>query len=193
MRVNQTMSTTTARMARILNPAACACAAALLAACASHPKPAPLAAPAPPPPPPPAPAYVPPPAPAPIQSGVLPGTIQDFVVNAGDRIYFDTDQYTVRADGQSVLEAQARWLNRYPSVRVRIEGNADERGTREYNFALAARRANAVKTFLAQQGIDPARMTTVSYGKERPIDTGTGEAAWQHNRNAHTQITEGAR
>jgi peptidoglycan-associated lipoprotein len=168
-------------------------ASAAMAGCASHPKPAPLAAPHAPPPPPPAAPYVPPPAPPPVQSSVLPGSAQDFVVNAGDRIYFDTDQYSIRADGQSVLEAQARWLNRYPAVRVRIEGNADERGTREYNFALGARRASAVKTFLTQQGVAASRIETVSYGKERPIDAGSGESAWEHNRNAHTAITGGAR
>jgi peptidoglycan-associated lipoprotein len=122
----------------------------------------------------------------------LPGTAQDFVVNVGDRVYFDTDQFTIRADGQPVLDAQASWLNRYPSVQVRIEGNADERGTREYNFALGARRASAVRTYLIQRGVGASRITTVSYGKERPIDAGSGETAWQHNRNAHTDITAGA-
>jgi len=114
-------------------------------------------------------------------------------VNVGDRVYFDFDQFSIRPDGEPVLAAQAAWLNRYPAVRVRVEGNADERGTREYNFALGARRASAVKTFLTQHGVDASRITTVSYGKERPIDSGAGEAAWQHNRNAHTAITEGAR
>ena len=114
-------------------------------------------------------------------------------MNVGDRVYFDFDQYTMRADATPILQAQAAWLRRYPAVRVRIEGNADERGTREYNFALGARRAYAVKTFLIDQGVNPSRITTVSYGKERPIDPGEGEAAWQHNRNAHTAITEGAR
>jgi peptidoglycan-associated lipoprotein len=118
--------------------------------------------------------------------------VQDFVVNVGDRVYFDTDQFTIRADGQPVLDAQAAWLNRYPAVKVRIEGNADERGTREYNFALGARRASAVRTYLTQRGVSANRIMTVSYGKERPIDAGSGETAWQHNRNAHTDITEGA-
>ena len=76
--------------------------------------------------------------------GVLPGSQEDFVVNVGDRIYFDTDQSSLRSDAQAILQAQAAWLVRYPSVRVRIEGNADERGTREYNFALGARRAESV-------------------------------------------------
>jgi peptidoglycan-associated lipoprotein len=128
-----------------------------------------------------------------VQSQVLPGSVRDFVVNVGDRVYFDFDQFAIRSDGVPVLAAQAAWLDRYPGVRIRIEGNADERGTREYNFALGARRAYSVKAFLIEHGVSPGRITTVSYGKERPIDTGTGEQAWQHNRNAHTDITDGER
>ena len=92
-----------------------------------------------------------------------------------------------------MLEAQAAWLNRYRAVRVRIEGNCDERGTREYNFALGARRAQSVRDFLVSRGVDPSRIEVISYGKERPIDPGSGEDAWSHNRNGHTQITSGAR
>ena len=125
-------------------------------------------------------------------SGPIPGSIQDFVINAGDRVYFDTDKYTVRGDAGPVLDAQAAWLRRYPSVRVRIEGNADERGTREYNFALGGRRANSVKEYLVAHGVEPGRIDTVSYGKERPIDPGEGEEAWAKNRNGHTAITSGA-
>ena len=124
--------------------------------------------------------------------GVVPGSQQDFVVNVGDRVYFDTDASSIRADAQDVLSAQASWLNRYPGVRIRIEGNADERGTREYNFALGARRAEAVSEFLVGKGVAPSRISTISYGKEQPIDGGTGEDAWGHNRNAHTAITSGA-
>lgn len=164
-----------------------------LAACASHPKPAPAApvrnAPPPAPSEPPQ-HYAPPPQAS--QSGPTPGSRQDFVVNVGDRVYFDFDQFTVRADAAPVLAGQARWLQRYPAVRVRIEGNCDERGTREYNLALGARRAASVRTFLIDHGVAPDRITTVSYGKERPIDPGTGEAAWAHDRNAHTAITSGA-
>jgi len=123
----------------------------------------------------------------------LPGSVQDFVINAGDRIYFDYDEFNLRPDALPVLTAQAAWLGRYPEVQVRIEGNADERGTREYNFALGARRANAVKDFLEERGVNAGRITTVSYGKERPIDPGPGEEAWAHNRNAHTAIIAGAR
>jgi len=164
-----------------------------LTACATPkpPPPAPVAAtPAPPAPPPPATRYVPPP--APIASGPLPGTQQDFVVNVGDRVYFDYDQYTVRADAVPVLTAQANWLQRYPAVRVRLEGNADERGTEEYNLALGGRRAASVKAFLVEHGIAPSRIETISYGKERPLDPGSDEAAWAKNRNVHTAITAGA-
>jgi peptidoglycan-associated lipoprotein len=119
--------------------------------------------------------------------------VRDFVINVGDRVYFDFDKYQVRDDGRPVLDAQARWLQRYPAVRVRIEGNCDEMGTREYNFALGARRANAVKDYLSSHGVALSRIDTVSYGKERPIDTSGGETAQAHNRNAHTTITEGAR
>ncbi len=177
--------------ARLISPAALAIAA-LLAGCASHPHHAP---------PPGSIAEAPPPLPPPsgrapgsgIQGRALPGSVQDFVINVGDRVYFDFDQYGVRADAQPILGAQAAWLNRYPAVAVRIEGNCDERGTREYNLALGARRASSARDFLVSHGVDPARITTISYGKERPIDPGEGEDAWAKNRNAHTAITAGAR
>jgi peptidoglycan-associated lipoprotein len=123
----------------------------------------------------------------------VPGSTQDFVVNVGDRVYFDTDQHDIRTDAEPLLSAQAAWLRRYPSVNVRIEGNADERGTREYNLALGARRANAVRDFLVDQGLDAGRIATISFGKEQPIDAGSGEDAWQRNRNARTAIVSGAR
>lgn len=126
------------------------------------------------------------------QPGIGPGSIQDFVINVGDRVYFDLDRFDIRADAEPVLNAQAAWLNRYPQVTIRIEGNADERGTREYNFALGERRANSVRDYLIRRGVAANRISTVSYGKERPIDPGSGEAAWQRNRNAHTAITGGA-
>ncbi|MBU4436142.1 MAG: peptidoglycan-associated lipoprotein Pal [Alphaproteobacteria bacterium] len=166
-------------------------AAASLAACASRPKPAGPVAPTPTPPTPSAP-YTPPMSP-PVNQGPIPGSMQDFVINIGERVYFDTDEYVVRSDAQPVLAAQAQWLNRYQGVRVRIEGNADERGTREYNLALGARRANAVRDFLVSQGVSGARIETLSYGKERPIDAGSSEEAWAKNRNARTAITDGAR
>jgi peptidoglycan-associated lipoprotein len=170
-------------------------AALSIAACASPPKPTPLAPP--PPPPTSAPEAPPPPPPTPPISeapvGPLPGSLQDFVINAGDRVYFDFDAYSIRQDAQNILAQQAAWLNRYPAVKVRIEGNCDERGTREYNLALGGRRANSVREFLIAHGVAGGRIATVSYGKERPIDSGAGEDAWSHNRNVHTAITEGAR
>jgi len=125
--------------------------------------------------------------------GALPGSSQDFIVNVGDRVYFDTDQHDIREDARPLLTAQSEWLRRYPSVVVRIEGNADERGTREYNLALGARRANSVRDFLVGQGVTAGRISTISFGKEQPIDTGSGEEAWQKNRNARTAIVSGAR
>ena len=125
-------------------------------------------------------------------TGPVPGSQQDFVVNVGDRVYFDTDQSGIRSDAQGILAAQAAWLARYPGVKVRIEGNADERGTREYNFALGARRAQAVSDFLVGKGVVPSRISTISYGKENPINPGSDEDAWAANRNAHTSLTSGA-
>jgi peptidoglycan-associated lipoprotein len=165
-----------------------------LAACATKPKYEPALPPASPPPPPVQPAPPPaPPAPPLAPMGPIPGSEQDFIVNVGDRAYFDFDQYSIRDDARSVLEAQAAWLARYPSVQVRIEGNCDERGTREYNFALGARRAEAVRSFLVAHGVAAGRITTISYGKERPIDLGHDEAAWGKDRNAHTALTAGTR
>lgn len=125
--------------------------------------------------------------------GAVPGSQQVFVVNVGERVYFDFDRYDIRADAQPILSAQAAWLRRYPSVRVRIEGNTDEMGTREYNLALGARRANAVRDFLVSNGVTADRISTVSYGKEQPIDPGSTEEAHAQNRNARTAIVSGAR
>ncbi|MDP1631385.1 MAG: peptidoglycan-associated lipoprotein Pal [Caulobacter sp.] len=163
-------------------------ATASMAACASKPKPMPAPTPTPAPAP-----YHPAPAPAPIDTRPIPGSVQDFVINIGDFVYFDFDRYDVRSDGMSALDAQASWLLRYPSVKVRIEGNCDERGTREYNLALGARRANAVRDYLVSRGVASSRITTLSWGKERPVDPGSNETAWARNRNGHTVIVEGAR
>jgi peptidoglycan-associated lipoprotein len=172
--------------------AAVAAAAAALAAC-STPKPPPPApvTQAPPAPPPPERPRAPPVAQAP--TGPAPGSIQDFVVNVGDRVYFDYDKYDIRTDAQPVLAAQAAWLVKYPSVKVRIEGNADERGTREYNLALGSRRSNSLKDFLVSHGVTTERIETISYGKEMPIDPGSTEEAFAKNRNGHTAIVSGAR
>ena len=171
-----------------------ALASLAMAACASHPKPmGPVATNEPPPPPPPTHSYAAP-SPGPVEQGgaPIPGSVRDFVINVGDRVYFDFDKYTVRDDGRPILDAQASWLGRYPAVRVRIEGNCDELGTREYNFALGARRANSVKDYLMQRGVSASRIDTVSYGKEHPVDLGDGDEARAHNRNSHTSITAGA-
>lgn len=170
-----------------------ALAAATLAACASHPPPPPSQPIGPPTadngPPPDHYDHGPPTGP----QGPIPGSTQDFVVNIGDRVYFDFDRADIRADGQPILSGQADWLRRYPAVRVRIEGNCDERGTREYNFALGAKRADAVRDFLVGHGVAAGRIATISYGKEQPIDPGHDDGAWAKNRNGHTAITEGAR
>jgi peptidoglycan-associated lipoprotein len=123
----------------------------------------------------------------------LPGTARDFEANVGDRVFFDYNEYAVRPDAAPVLAAQAAWLQHYPSVTVRIEGNADERGTREYNFALGASRANAVRDYLVSHGVAPSRISVISYGKERPIDTSGTDAGMAKNRNGHTVIVSGAR
>ena len=118
-----------------------------------------------------------------------PGSEQDFVVNVGDRIYFDLDSYSVRSEAQPRLDAQAAWLARYPQVTVRIEGNADERGTREYNLALGARRAAATKAFLESRGVSGSRLRTISFGKERPVATCDAASCWNQNRRAVTVLT----
>lgn len=130
-------------------------------------------------------------APAP-PSAAAPGSAEDFVINVGDRVYFDYDSHDLRGDAKTLLAAQADWLARYPSVHVRIEGNCDERGSREFNFALGAQRANAVRDYLVARGLSTARVEAISYGKERPVDLGEGDEAMAHNRNAHTAITQGA-
>ncbi|NIJ15856.1 peptidoglycan-associated lipoprotein Pal [Sphingobium vermicomposti] len=120
-------------------------------------------------------------------TGPVKGSQEDFVASvASDRIFFDTDQYDVDAQDQQTLQSQSAWLQQNPNVRVTIEGHADERGTRDYNIALGERRANAAKNYLASLGIDPGRINTVSYGKERPAALGSDESAWAQNRRAVT-------
>jgi len=103
-------------------------------------------------------------------------------------VLFGTDQSDIDADARAILDTQAAWLQRYPNVRATIEGHCDERGTREYNLALGDRRANAAKNYLVAKGIDPSRLTTISYGKERPVALGSDEAAWAQNRRAVTVV-----
>lgn len=118
---------------------------------------------------------------------VVPGSEADFIRSIeSNTVYFDTDRFNIDGADQAVLASQARWLAQYPSVRVTIEGHADERGTRDYNLALGERRANAARNYLASLGVDPSRIMVVSYGKERPIALGSDEASWAQNRRAVT-------
>lgn len=127
-----------------------------------------------------------------VESAILPGSVKDFTVNVGDTIHFDYNHYAIRDTDRGMLQRQATWLLKYPSVRVTIEGNCDERGTREYNLALGARRAEAVKDYLGSLGVPSARMSTISYGKERPVCTQSDETCWAQNRRSVTTITGGA-
>ena len=117
-----------------------------------------------------------------------PGSTGDFTVNVGDRIYFDTDSSVIRADAQVTLTRQAQWLNRYPAYSITIEGHADERGTREYNLALGARRAAATRDFLVARGVAANRIRTISYGKERPVAACDDISCWSQNRRAVTVL-----
>jgi peptidoglycan-associated lipoprotein len=125
-------------------------------------------------------------------SGPVAGTPADFVaVQRGrDTIYFGLDKYNIDPVAGAGLRSQAEWLLKYPGRRATLEGHADERGTRDYNLALGERRANAAKNYLVSLGIDAARLTTVSYGKERPVDTASSEEAWAKNRRAVTVVVE---
>ena len=118
----------------------------------------------------------------------VPGSQADFVARmmGKDTVYFDTDRYNIDSEDQAALSTQAQWLMQYPAKRATIEGHCDERGTREYNLALGERRANAAKNYLATLGVDPTRLTTVSYGKERPAALGSDEESWSKNRRAVT-------
>ena len=131
-------------------------------------------------------------APAPVTSSIIPGSAEDFRVNVGDTVHFALNQYNIEDSDKAVLGRQAAWLSKYPAVRVTVEGHADERGTREYNLALGARRANAVKEYLVSQGVSAGRVETVSYGKERPVCTDSNEACWAQNRRGVTTVTGGA-
>jgi len=124
--------------------------------------------------------------------GPVPGTIDDFVVNVGDRVFFDLDKAVLNASAQRTLERQAAWLSQYPSVTILIEGHCDERGTREYNLALGDRRATSAKNYLVQLGVAPIRIETISYGKERPDAAGHSEGAWSQNRRGVSVVTSGA-
>jgi peptidoglycan-associated lipoprotein len=126
-----------------------------------------------------------------ITGAALPGSRADFLQNVpSDRVLFDFDSYSLDAEDRATLDAQAQWLTSNPTVRVTIEGHADERGTREYNLALGDRRANAARDYLQSRGISPSRMQTISWGKERPAVEGSNEYAWSQNRRAVTVVPE---
>lgn len=193
-------------------------AVATAAACASTPKPATVpaaapvaAAPVSPPPPPPAivEAPLPPPpiedrrevyaAPGAGSNWGGPGAMAEAAPSEearslaalGDRVFFETDQFSLTAEAQQVLARQAAWLTANPGIRVLLAGNCDERGTREYNLALGARRASAARDYLISLGVAASRIETVSYGKERPIDDRPNPEGWAVNRNAHTSPVRG--
>ncbi|MEQ1936757.1 peptidoglycan-associated lipoprotein Pal [Mesorhizobium sp. CN5-321] len=118
-----------------------------------------------------------------------PGSSQDFTVNIGDRIFFDTDSSAIRSDAQQTLARQAQWLNKYSQYQIVVEGHADERGTREYNLALGARRAAATRDYLISQGVSGNRLKTISYGKERPVAVCDDISCWSQNRRAVTTLS----
>jgi peptidoglycan-associated lipoprotein len=148
----------------------------MLAACSSTP-------PEPPPPGPPA----GPPGGAGSRS-IVPGSQQDLAASAGDRVFFAFDRADITPEARQILAQQADWLQRYPNVTATIEGHCDERGTREYNLALGERRAQAVKNVLVASGISASRLSTISYGKERPAVVGSAEESYAQNRRAVTVI-----
>lgn len=127
---------------------------------------------------------------APTQKSIVPGSVEDFIANVGDRVFFDYDKYSVRADAKATLDKQVAWLKKYPTYNITVEGHADERGTREHNLALGERRANSVKEYLAANGLPAARVKTISYGKERPVALGSNEAAWSQNRRGVTVLSK---
>ena len=123
---------------------------------------------------------------------IAPGSQQDLEASAGDRVFFAFDRSDITPEAQEILARQADWLRRYPNVTVTIEGHCDERGTREYNLALGERRAQAVKNVLVASGIPASRISTISYGKERPAVVGSSEEAYAQNRRAVTTVNLGS-
>ena len=124
-------------------------------------------------------------------SSIVPGSAEDLRVNVGDTVHFGYNDYNIEDSDKQTLQRQAAWLQKYPSIRVTVEGDCDERGTREYNLALGARRANAVKEFLVSVGVPAARVETISYGKEHPVCTDSTEDCWAQNRRGVTTISGG--
>ena len=119
-----------------------------------------------------------------------PGSQQDFIVNVGDRVFFDTDSSELSQQARATLDKQAQWLNQYNHYSFIVEGHADERGTREYNLALGARRAETVREYLVSRGVQAQRMRTISYGKERPVAVCNDISCWSQNRRAVTVLDQ---
>ena len=122
------------------------------------------------------------------ESEIEPGSQADLEINVGDYMLFVVNSAAIDEDARAVLDRQAEWLERYRDVKVIIEGHCDERGTREFNLALGAKRANAVRDYLISSGVNPKRIATISYGKERPVVEGTGPEVWRQNRRAITVV-----
>ncbi len=144
---------------------------ALLAACSSTPAPAPTAESS-----------------GAGATGAVPGSEQDLVADVGDRVFYGFNEATLSSDADATLGRQSAWLAKYPSVNVLVAGNTDERGTETYNLALGQKRADAARDYLVSQGVATARITTISYGKDKPVAPGNDEAAYQQNRNAITSV-----
>ena len=125
-----------------------------------------------------------------LASAATPGSQQDFVVNVGDRVFFETDSSELTDQGRATLDKQAQWLNNYNRYAFTVEGHADERGTREYNIALGARRAETVRQYLVSRGVSAQRMRTISYGKERPVALCNDISCWSQNRRAVTVLDQ---
>jgi peptidoglycan-associated lipoprotein len=123
-----------------------------------------------------------------LAGSAAPGSQQDFVTNVGDRVFFESDSTDLTLQSLATLDKQAQWLSTYNRYPFTIEGHADERGTREYNIALGARRAQAVRDYLASRGVEPSRMRTISYGKERPVAVCNDISCWSQNRRAVTVL-----
>jgi peptidoglycan-associated lipoprotein len=125
-----------------------------------------------------------------IAGAATPGSQQDFIVNVGDRVFFETDSSELTPQARETLDKQAQWLNQYNRYAFTVEGHADERGTREYNIALGARRAQTVREYLVSRGVIAQRMHTISYGKERPVAVCNDISCWSQNRRSVTVLNQ---
>jgi peptidoglycan-associated lipoprotein len=120
--------------------------------------------------------------------GAIPGSQEDLVANVGDRVFYAYNTSSLSSDAHATLDRQSAWLGKYPQDAIQLAGNCDERGTEEYNIALGQRRANAARDYLVAHGVASSRITTISYGKDRPTALGSDESAYQQNRNAITSV-----